>query len=212
MFISDIKRLPRWLWEARIFWLALSVVIIALVFTLYFCTSESAIRWTGLVLQLLGVGTVAWGLRAARKLFGHLSLAAKARSWLSRFPLHKRNVIHSSSVIFDGGSVVSIKGHATHKPSPDATMEQRLDALERNIDMLHDRISGNEDLSNQKFDKTAKSLEKERQDRSAQDQAISRQLEESSTGGIHISAMGALWLFIGVIFSSGSTEIASWLR
>src|SRR3546814_9798407 len=54
--------------------------------------------------------------------------------------------------------------------------------------------------------KAAGALKEEIRARQTKDQAISKLLEEVGTGGIHISAMGAFWLFLAVILSSGSVE------
>jgi hypothetical protein len=37
-------------------------------------------------------------------------------------------------------------------------------------------------------------------------------LEASGTGGVHISAIGASWLFVGVILSTAAIEIAELLK
>jgi hypothetical protein len=47
--------------------------------------------------------------------------------------------------------------------------------------------------------------------REAADKEIMSALEASSTGGVSISAIGALWLFVGVILSTASQELARWL-
>lgn len=193
-------------------WLALGITLVAGIVALRPCTPEYLIRWTGLLLQLAGVITVAWGLHSTRKLFGHPSLVTTTSSWLKRFPFRKRKPIHASAFAAAGRATTSGRGYATHPPPANPTTDQRLDALERSIVLLHDRISGNEDVTQNEFSKAAEALKEERHTRRAEDQAISKRLEETGTGGIHISAMGALWLFLGVILSSGSVEIAQWLR
>jgi hypothetical protein len=39
-----------------------------------------------------------------------------------------------------------------------------------------------------------------------------KKLEATGTGGIHISAIGASWLFVGVILSTAAVEIVQWLN
>ena len=55
-------------------------------------------------------------------------------------------------------------------------------------------------------------MKREEQARAAEDQVIRHKLETTETGGIHVTAMGALWLFVGVTLSTASPEIAKWLQ
>jgi hypothetical protein len=41
---------------------------------------------------------------------------------------------------------------------------------------------------------------------------INKKLKESLTGGMHISALGASWLFFGVVISSLAPELADWVN
>lgn len=63
----------------------------------------------------------------------------------------------------------------------------------------------------QKFRSHADFLKREERTRAQEDQAIREKLEATETGGLHISAMGVLWLFIGVTLSTAATEIAKCL-
>lgn len=56
------------------------------------------------------------------------------------------------------------------------------------------------------------SLKTEAQSRHENEMAINAKLEAVATGGIHISAIGAVLLFFGVILSTASVEIAGWLK
>lgn len=60
-----------WLAEQRFMWLALGVSVLALAVALRPGASEPAVRYTGLMLQLLGICTVVWGISETRALFGH---------------------------------------------------------------------------------------------------------------------------------------------
>ena len=62
-----LRALGRWLvLDARQFWLAIVVAGGALLISLQPGTSEQFIRLTGMVLQLLGLGTVAWEIAETR--------------------------------------------------------------------------------------------------------------------------------------------------
>jgi hypothetical protein len=74
---SRLKAVWLWLVEARHAWLAGAVICAALFISFRPHTTESVIRLTGLILQLLGIGTVIWGISETRALFGHASLASR---------------------------------------------------------------------------------------------------------------------------------------
>ena len=214
MSISNMKitALWKWLTKPQNVWLALSVVMLALVLSLRSGITEPTIRLVGLVLQLLGICTVVWGISETRALFGHPSLSRKVKAWLGEFPLRRRSIIISAGAGSMGISSASGRGHATHGPGPNPTTESRLDALEKNITGLHDRISGTEREMDADFRKAADALKVESNARSAEDQAIRDKLEATGTGGVHISAIGAIWLFVGVVLSTASVEVAKWVN
>jgi len=210
--LSRIKALWPWLVEARHGWLSVAVIAVALVVSLRPHTAEPVIRLTGLVLQLLGIATVIWGISETRALFGHLSLMRKAAACLGQFPLLRRDV----TVAVGGTSMSTAMGKAraygTLSAGPSPTVESRLDALEKNVTRIHERISQTQAEMDEGFQRSADALKREEQSRSAEDAAIRAKLEATGTGGVHISAIGASWLFVGVILSTASAEIAALIK
>lgn len=197
--------------EAKYTWLSLGVIAIVLLPSILW-PSEKVIRYAGLILQLLGIGTVIWGISLTRALFGHPSFAAKVLSWLVRFPLRKRTVIFGAGA----GVLAMISGKArayqSHNPAENATIEQRLDSLERNIQLIHDRITGTEKEIDEEFRKTAEAIKSEANTRDAENRILHKKLEATGIGGVHISAIGALWLFVGVVLSTAALEISYFLK
>jgi hypothetical protein len=157
----------------------------------------------------MGIGTVIWGISETRNLFGHPSLSSKVKAWLGEFPLRRRSIVINASVGAFSSSSAKARGYAMHGPGPNPTTETRLDALEKNTSMLHERISGVASEMDAGLRKGADALKSEADARSAEDHAIREKLEATGTGGVHISAIGALWLFVGVILSSASVELAA---
>mgnify|MGYP003587825762 CR=1 FL=1 len=210
--ISRLKNLWPWLIEARYAWLSLCVILSALIVSLRPNTPESVIRLTGLVLQLLGIATVIWGISETRAFFGHPSFAAKTKAWLIRFPLLKRNMV----IAVDGASLVLLTGkarvHSTHSPGPNPTIEARIASLERNVVLIHKRISGTEKEIDKELSKISDALKGEKDARQLEDNEMHKKLEATGTGGVHISAIGASWLFVGVILSTAAIEIAELLK
>jgi hypothetical protein len=64
----------------------------------------------------------------------------------------------------------------------------------------------------EEFQKSADAMKREENSRQEEDKAIREKLEATGTGGVHISAIGASWLFVGVILSTGSAELAVLLK
>jgi hypothetical protein len=210
--VSRAKQLWPWLVEARFAWLAVAVIATALIVSLRPHTPEPVIRLTGLVLQLLGIGTVVWGISETRALFRHPSFAARAKAWFERFPFRGRNAVIGAGAASVSAATVKARAYVTQGTNPNSTIETRLDALERNITLINDRISSMEKEMDEEFRKTAGALNDEEQARQVEDSAIRAKLEATGTGGVHISAIGASWLFVGVVLSTAGVEIAELLK
>lgn len=211
-FVARLKVVGPWLGEARYVWLALAVNIAALVVALRPGTSEPVIRLTGLALQVLGIGTVIWGISETRALFGHPSITSKAKSWFGRFPLLKRNIVIGVAAIESAEMIGKARGYVTHNPVPSPTIEARLDALEKNIASIHERISHTQNEMDQELQKTNEAINAEKHARETEDNSLHSKLEATGTGGVHISAIGASWLFIGVTLSTAAIEIERIIR
>jgi hypothetical protein len=188
------------------------VVLVAGVIALRPGTTEPIVRWTGLFLQLLGIGTVITGIEQTRRLFDHPSLLSIAMSWLREFPPYKRNVVLGAAAGILGMAGAKARGYVTSNPPPNASIEERVASLERNVGHLNKRIDEAFDELDKTQSEQTGALEKEKQERAAEDTRIASKLETSGTGGLHISAIGALWLLIGVTLGTGSVEIAKWLQ
>ncbi len=104
------------------------------------------------------------------------------------------------------------RAHVTYGPGANPTIEARLEALEKNVTSIHEHISQTQKEMDEEFQKTADALKREEQSRQAEDRAIREKLEATGTGGVHISAIVALWLFVGVILSTAATELAELLK
>jgi len=211
-FVLWARALCLWLNEPRHFWLAIVVVGAALIFSLRRGATEPEIRITGLILQILGVGTVAWGIRETRVLFGHPTLVDQFRAWRRRFPVYGGRTVFGSGNVAMKPASLHARGYTLASAGLNPTTETRVDALEKNVKLIHERIDHTQSEMDQKFRSHASLLEWEAQTRARDDQALREKLEVTETGGLHISAMGALWLFIGITLSTAAPEIAKWLN
>jgi len=209
---SRLKAVWPWLVEGKFVWLSLLVNAIALLIAIRPGAGEPLIRLTGLLLQILGIGTVIWGISETRALFGYPPLIAKAKSWLQRFPLLRRNIVLAAS----GAAVATAGGKARaygiSGPGDNPTVESRLNALEKNVLAIHQRITETQREIDEEIHRTTDALKQEEEARRREDTEIRKTLEATGTGGVHISAIGASWLFVGITLSTASTEIAALLK
>jgi hypothetical protein len=203
-----IKATLKWLASPHHVWLCLTVTLAALIISFRPNTSEPTIRLTGLVLQLLGVLTVAWGISETRAMFGRPSILSKVKAWLSEAPFLKSQHGSGTARASVGGLTVKARGYATHGAGENPTIESRLLALEENLGIVHQRITGLAQEQDQEFRQLASHIQEERASRIRQVTSVSSRLEKFGTGGVHISAIGAVWLFIGLVLSTAGPELA----
>jgi len=210
-FYNWLRDILHWLFDARIFWVAVSVAVGALMFVVRKSATEPEIRLTGLALQVLGIATVAWGIRETRVLFGQPDFFTLAKKWLEKVPVYGGRAITGCMNVHEAGDTVHSEADASTAP-PNATVEERVSVLEKNIQHLNKRIAETQIEMKQSFSTQSSALKEEKQERSREDQLLGAKLEATETGGLHISAMGALWLFIGVTLSTTSVELSAWLK
>ncbi|MBB4821849.1 hypothetical protein HNP29_005262 [Pseudomonas alcaligenes] len=201
-----IKAIWAWLKRANNLWRAVSVAAIAVVYT-YLHADEVSVRITGLVLQVLGIATVAWGIKETRGLFGQPSLLKVGVMWFKSFPPFGGRVTSGSG----HGVIGNIRGggnsYSQVPMDPGSSVDERLAAIERNLNLIHQRISHVESNFEQEARVLSEDIKKERMIREQDIEKTHGKIEAVSTGGLYISATGALWLFIGVVMSTAPNEL-----
>ncbi len=95
--------------------------------------------------------------------------------------------------------------------SPDAGVEVRLTALEKNLLEVRGRFNAFKQKTQMDLGKLTYDFSQETQVRGDEDRAIRTKLEETGVGGLDLSVMGVLWLCVGVIMSTLSIELAKML-
>jgi hypothetical protein len=202
-----IRATARWLASPKRFWAGFLTTLAALAWCLALGATEPVFRITGLVLQLLGVSTIAWGLSETRAFFGRPAIASTVRNYFKAAPFLPARHVSATANITLGGMTVKGRGYGTENPATPA-VEDRLTALESNIQRIHNRITGLEHEYDAEFRQLTAAVKDESSARSSELAAVNSRLERFGTGGIHISAIGAVWLFVGLILSTAGVEIA----
>lgn len=211
MGLWKIKALMSWLGELRYAYLAVVYVLLGLSIIYSLGASEWSIRFVGGGLQILGIGTVVWGISLTRKQFGHQPVYVWIYSWLRRFPLIRRTAYIRAEGVMPS---ISMSGRLTavFSPNSNASVEERLLAIEQGMGTVQKRIEAAEAQIDREIRETHSKIAVEARARESADRQTMSALESTSTGGVHVSAIGALWLFAGVALSTASPELSSWLR
>lgn len=204
-----VSRIRIWLWEARQFWITVFSIPCALLLCWIALPDwEPRIRYTGMLLQLLGLATVALGIRKTRSLFSRPSLLQVARAWLSRFPGFRKNVnvfVGSGGLSMGGGS---ISAFGSSGPAPTATLEERVALLEKSVNKAHLLIhEANRKIAQeaQQRQSEIKVMKRELEDGDSKNKQL---LEAAAAGGLYLETTGAFWLAFGITLATASNEIA----
>ena len=207
---SWLRAVLRWLAEPRLVWITLFVIILAFVVALRPGASDFQIRVTGLVLQWLGIGTVAHGVHQTRQLFGLPSIMTSIRRWLSHFPRWRGRVIAMTGTGSLGLSGGTARLEVWSTVDPAAPVDARIQALTSNVDRLKDRISQLHNEMDTRLREHSEALRQEQGVRAKDDEHLRTRLEAAETGGLQITFAGVIWLFLGVLLATLSPEISGW--
>lgn len=215
--LIDIARyvvaLARWLCTFRRIWIALAVPCATLAVSMLLpYKADDQLRYCGLVLQLLGVGTVVFLLRDKSATFDHLGIRSYFRERLAARPRFRPPTkTISLSGVSCSTSVGSAHGLAWFSPSSFASSDERLVMLERNFETLRENL----DLQSQQYREADAKLHTElgveRQSRQASVTVVEQRLERFGASGLHIEAAGLFWLVLGIILATVPSELAKLL-
>jgi hypothetical protein len=208
-FLDHLLRWLRLIWtwafrDPRLVWLTLGALAAAML-PVWWWKSEPAFRITGMALQLLGLGTVTWGIRKTRELFGRPSMRRRFVEWWRGRPRRRHTISGSAGIALEHSSMTG-DAEEWSQTSRDDYMEVRLAALE-----VRGRFNAFAQKTRTELSKHTDDLSQETRVRSDADKAISAKLEETGVGGLDLSVMGVVWLGAGVMLSSMSLELAGWL-
>ena len=126
---------------------------------------------------------------------------------------NQRPIFRASVAIAVGAGGIAISGGRArldiwYNADPDAAIEARIDAAEKNLSRLRDRLNEFEQETEKSLARRTKALEQEKQDRASGDKDIREKLEAAQVGGLYISMAGMWWLVAGVIMSTVPSELA----
>ncbi len=167
---------------------------------------ESHLRWSGGILQLAGIVTVAIGLSKTRKLFGLPNLGSSVCEWW-------KGVF--AVIAGQGGeeradkvtAAIMSRSHLVAHAGPpnvpeDATLRERVEWLEERYAILRKDVRDLKNGTGKRIKEVQEQLADEAKARKTGDQKNEKLIAEASIGGLHLETVGVLWLAVGVALAT----------
>lgn len=199
--------------EARAAWLLSGGIFVAWAVS-YATASHMAdqVAFAGTVLQLLGLGTAALGIKALRKIFEKRSLKDCIWSWVLRLleTFRKPNQISGT---LNADSVVctsSMTGGVLTASGP-LTLEMRVDALEKAIAAMRTDHDKHVEQVKSDISRVEGLVNVEATTREVSHKDLFKRLENVAVGGLGLEVIGLAWLVLGVLGTSIPKTIANHL-
>jgi hypothetical protein len=185
------------------FWLTLGGLGTAALLALVGATQANRALLAGAWLQILGLGTVAWGLRDVRRMFRRPTLTTRVREWFRQ--LHRLLGKPEPIVIRPEPGHLTI---SVGTPSvsvglgPNPSLKQRLDFLMGEVDALRARQARELAEVTDRFSRLDAGMATEGADRIGEYSALKQTVEEFAVGGLHLEIVGLVWLGFGVVLGT----------
>jgi hypothetical protein len=228
--IEFIRKLGNWLFriykwlifEFKLFLITVFPLIVGYIFikliplgllkTSFFLDDiECRFRGIGLFLELLGIGTVIFGLNNSLNLFESSPILGNIIEKFKRFPKFK--ISHLTLSASPCVSIESLLGTMSVRVSPpsNATIEDRVVFLEEEMKRALSQIQENKTNSDKELKKLLDALNAERSEQESRHKQVQQSLKEFAVGDVYIELMGIAWLITGAISATASTEWAKLL-
>jgi hypothetical protein len=203
-----LLRVFAWLAEVRTFWLIVVVFLIAIFLPQFVGKAEDVLRWSGLVLQLLGIGVVAYTLRARSKLFDRGSVVSLATAWLKRAPRFRPPSITLTGIgtAYATSEACGVGGVVTD-PQLDKPIEAQLEVIRKQVDAIEQQFAAFTSQTNNLGGQLQAQLDAEQSERSRQHAKMKKTIGSLATDSLHLEVAGVLWLAVGMVLSTIPREI-----
>lgn len=210
---SWLWRVWKWLGEVPTFWGSLAVLMVCFALPLGLVVkAEDGIRYAGLLLQLVGVGVVAYTLRGRGKLFGRLPVLRHAVQWIRRAPrLRPRNQVLEVSGVACTTAFGNADATIWRGPRLDQSLDAQLDAIRENFETLRGQFDALTQRQSAQHAEVSQAIASERAERSRQVQEARRTLEGMAAESLYLEAAGLVALVIGIVAATIPIELADLL-
>lgn len=192
-----------WVKQGAYVWLTLQVVgsVVAISYVVLPGDSSSRLAAAGMLLQVIGIWTVAYGLGRSRKLFDRRSLWQEFIAWMSNL---KRVFTGPSSVYLSVNSATSSASAGRVRvrigwPSSEASVEEKIRDLQGRIERLQDALDYQKEVLEDRIERETKERDRLIEE---SEKRTKEQIAEVSIGGLHIEAAGLFFLACGVVLGT----------
>lgn len=201
--------------EGKHFWWWLLITFTIIGVTFYFPQSllprpanlSDRTRWAGMIFQIAGVYCVISGLNDSKVFFGQAGIVASAWAWIISWA-H----IFDRPRIVQGGVTMNMPAASINfkvgTVSVNPTTETRLAELETSVAKLQLEVP--KAITDLRF-LALQSISREREERMAALVEAEGKLRTVMTGGVAFQAAGAVYIFVGIVFTSIPDEFAKFI-
>lgn len=173
-----------------------------------------AVRYAGLLCQLAGICSVAWGLVRLRRDFGRPSIGKALLSWARGvFGPQPEPIPASADIdIVLKGFTVTGDVRVPEKLPEIASLEERVAVLEENHERLHEAIDAARKEHNKETDDLRQKIVEQDKSFRQETDRLNRLLEGIAIGGLNLEVAGLVVLVVGTVLGSVPAEIAAGLE
>jgi hypothetical protein len=178
---------------------------------------EASVRTAGGVLQILGIGSVALGISQLRRNFGLRGTVAEIITDLLHLTktavqrvaqMFGRRPAVIKAALSDALGLSSVRARAKVRSGSSASVDQRITLLEKLVDKLEDELWTLQDTIDHDREQFNKALDTEKDAREKEFKALQDCVSSLAVGGIRLQTLGLVWLFLGVVLTTWSRELA----
>jgi uncharacterized protein (TIGR04206 family) len=209
-----LKQCAAYLWRGICalwpLWVCIFAVAAFWKFLAFFGCVEKDFRLLGMLLQLVGVLTVAKVLIDSGRLFKKPTFRERIAQYFKRFPRRHVPIHGSLSAQEEGHDIARVRVFVS--PSPDTPLEKRVEMLEEKTKNLFSEVDELGEKIRAQSDGLALKITEEVTQRKAGQRAFEEQLESAIIGGSHVEWWGVIFFIVGIILASTSPELAGWLQ
>ena len=170
-------------------------------------------RYAGNWLQLFGLLAAGKGLLELREHFKLPTPCSVVATWFRQLRSAFGPPGPPIRIATSGDLVRSVRcGHSRLRPAPDATVPERLAALEAHVNLLQIEQEALVDTHDSKIAALDEKVQDETRQREIGDAKVSRDVTVVGVGGFPLAFVGLVWLLFGVILTSIPSQLAAGLR
>ena len=172
------------------------------------------LRRLGLIAQLVGLATTAWGIHATRKQFDPAWRPLHVRAWppVHRFlnwlvnypPPKPENIVIQVGPAESRGRAGSVEVVVSSND-----LSRRVELLEETVRSVRDDHRRLEGATQSRLDELAQVADRERADRELGLRKVEDRVVRLATGGVRLSAWGVTLLASGVVLSTVPSGVAN---